>query len=199
MVVEDVPERERCDRGCSLEPFIVHGDGVGQPGLPQRAPARQRVQRALVPSPPRAAFPGRRHHRSSRPQKPGTTWPALLSFHYLHAQRSQEAWSYSLQAAEQARVVYANPEAAEYFERLIAAGRRLMGTLRPRGKWRRRTKGWATHGTDRKLPGGGQRLPGGPAARREDVVGQARLLLKLARVEGWLDRFTTHCGGSPVA
>ena len=94
-----------------------------------------------------------------------------------------------MHAADRARGVYANVEAAEYYERAIAAARRLpelgpFGDLgRPRGARGRPEP-------DRQLPGRGERLP---AARRlvgDDGVAQARLLLKLARVEGWLDRYT---------
>src|SRR6185437_16400024 len=55
----------------------------------------------------------------------GDDLAGLLSFHYLHAQRSEEAWAYALHAAEKAKDVYANVEAAEYFERAIVASRRL--------------------------------------------------------------------------
>ena len=51
--------------------------------------------------------------------------PELLSFHYLHAQRWAEAWSYAIEAAGWAASVYANYEAAALYERAIAAGRRL--------------------------------------------------------------------------
>jgi tetratricopeptide (TPR) repeat protein len=113
----------------------------------------------------------------------------LLSFHYLHAQRSQEAWSYSLQAAAQAKGIFANAEAAEYFERAIAAGRRLP-TLTP-GEIAGAHEGL---GDARNLTGSYVGAASAYRASRrqigDDVVAQARLLLKLARVEGWLDRYT---------
>jgi class 3 adenylate cyclase/tetratricopeptide (TPR) repeat protein len=113
----------------------------------------------------------------------------LLSFHYLHAQRLREAWSYSLRAADRARGVYANVEAAEYYERAIAAARRLpelapsdiSGAHEALGDARNLTGNYAGAANAYR------------AARRligQDRVAQARVLLKLARVEGWLDRYT---------
>src|SRR5208283_4543571 len=48
-----------------------------------------------------------------------------LSLHYFQAQSYEEAWTYSLVAAERALAVYANAEAAQFFERALAASRRL--------------------------------------------------------------------------
>jgi class 3 adenylate cyclase/tetratricopeptide (TPR) repeat protein len=112
----------------------------------------------------------------------------LLSFHYLHAQRSLEAWSHSLDAAQRAQAVYANVEAAEYYERAVAAARRLQ--LDP-------TEISGVHealGDVRNLVGDylGAFSEYRTARRMvtHDRVAQARLLLKLARVQGWLDRYT---------
>jgi class 3 adenylate cyclase/tetratricopeptide (TPR) repeat protein len=114
--------------------------------------------------------------------------PELLSFHYLHSQRFSEAWEFSLRAAERAVTVYANTEAAEFYERGITAARRLprlsagqvaviyeaMGDARNRsGEY---TAAAAAYRSARRLIG-------------EDAVSQARLMLKLARVQGWLDRY----------
>ncbi len=112
----------------------------------------------------------------------------LLSFHYLHSQRFAEAWAYSRRAAERAVAVYANAEAAEFYERAIAAARRLpdlttgqvaevheaMGDARNRsGEY---TAAAAAYRAARRLIG-------------DDTVSEARLMLKLARVQGWLDRY----------
>ncbi len=51
--------------------------------------------------------------------------PELLSFHYLHSQRFPEAWEFSLRAADRAVAVYANFEAAEFYERAVAAAKRV--------------------------------------------------------------------------
>ena len=114
--------------------------------------------------------------------------PELLSFHYLHSQRFSEAWEFSLRAADRAVAVYANTEAAEFYERAITAARRLpqivpgqvaalheaMGDARNRsGEY---TAAAAAYRSARRLIG-------------EHKVSQARLMLKLARVQGWLDRY----------
>ena len=119
----------------------------------------------------------------------GDDLAGLLSFHFLHAQRSQEAWTYALHAAEQAKGMYANAEAAEYFERAIAASRRLP--LLPPIAVASSHEGL---GDARNLTGDYAAAANAyRTARRlidHDAVAQARLLLKLARVEGWLDRYT---------
>jgi class 3 adenylate cyclase/tetratricopeptide (TPR) repeat protein len=114
--------------------------------------------------------------------------PELLSFHYLNAQRYAEAWSYALEAAEWATSVYANFEAAELYERALVAGRRL-GNLGPaelsavyeaQGDARNRTGAYAE-------AAGAYR-----SARRlidDDAVAAARLMLKLAQIQGWMDRY----------
>ena len=112
-----------------------------------------------------------------------------LSLHYFHAQAYQEAWTYSLVAAERARAVYANVEAAEFFERALAASRRLPGADGPAGG--------RSHRGARRRPRSGIGVPGAVtayrAARRlvrDDRLADARLMLKLARAQGWLDRYS---------
>ncbi len=114
--------------------------------------------------------------------------PELLSFHYLHSQRFTEAWEFSLRAAERAVSIYANTQAAEFYERALTAARRLptltagqvaevheaMGDARNRiGEY---SEAAAAYRSARRLIG-------------DDTVSQARLMLKLARVQGWLDRY----------
>ncbi len=112
----------------------------------------------------------------------------LLSFHYLHAQRFDNAWSYSLQAATHAESVYANSDAAEYYERALAAGRRL-----PHLTVSELAEVYESLGDARNLTGDYiDAAAAYRAARRlveDDPVAQARLILKLARVQGWLDRY----------
>ncbi len=122
--------------------------------------------------------------------KRGEEQPELLSFHYLQAQRYPEAWSYSLSAAERARAVYANIEAAEFYERALLAGRRLPQLTRTElsdvqealGDARNRAGAYveaaAAYRTARRLVD-------------DDAVAQARLALKLARVQAWLDRYAS--------
>ena len=112
----------------------------------------------------------------------------LLSIHYFHAQRYLEAWSYSLVAAERAKAVYANIEAAGFYERALLAGRQLPQLRRTEladvhealGDARNRSSAYveaaAAYRTARRLVD-------------DDVVAKARLALKLARVQGWLDRY----------
>ena len=50
---------------------------------------------------------------------------ALLSLHYLHAERYREAWTYALLAANSAAEIYASVEASELYERALEAGRHL--------------------------------------------------------------------------
>jgi len=116
--------------------------------------------------------------------------PELLSFHYLHAQRYAEAWEFSLEAAVRSREVFANFEAAEFYERALVAGRRL-GTLGPEAL----ASVYEALGDTRSRSGN---YAGGAAAYRSarrlvrgDAVEEARVLLKLAQVQGWLDRYAT--------
>jgi class 3 adenylate cyclase/tetratricopeptide (TPR) repeat protein len=51
----------------------------------------------------------------------------LLSLHFFHAQQFEESWQYSVVAGERARALYANIEAAEFFERALASARRIEG------------------------------------------------------------------------
>ena len=51
--------------------------------------------------------------------------PALLSLHFFHGGRYDAAWRYARVAAERARDAYANVEAAELYERALAAARRI--------------------------------------------------------------------------
>ena len=114
---------------------------------------------------------------------------ALLSLHYLHAERYREAWTYALLAANSAAEIYASVEASELYERALEAGRHLRD-LEPQessavheavGDVRDRMGDFAgaevSYRTVRRLTKG-------------DPVANARLLLKLARVQGWQDRYS---------
>ncbi len=77
-----------------LDEFLVR-DGSGTLGLPQRPAARQRLRRAVVPAAaPPPPVPATRIRKST--SDAGDTQPEILSFHYLHAQRWDEAWEFSL-------------------------------------------------------------------------------------------------------
>ncbi len=119
----------------------------------------------------------------------GKDQPELLSFHYLHAQRYAEAWTYSLVAAERAKTAYANVEGAEFYERALLAGRRLPELDR--------TELAAVHealGDARNSTGDYQGAAAAYRAARRlvsgDPVGEARLVFKLARVQGWLESYS---------
>jgi class 3 adenylate cyclase/tetratricopeptide (TPR) repeat protein len=113
---------------------------------------------------------------------------ALLSFHYFHAQRHEEAWRYALLAADQARAVYANAEAAGFLERAIEAARGVEG-LPPLDLCRvhEQLGDVRDHlGTYREAAAAYR------MARRllpPDPVDAARLMLKQARAHGKLDRY----------
>ena len=111
----------------------------------------------------------------------------LLSFHFFHAQRHAEAWRYSLTAAESAAAIYANADAARFYERALAAARatpdlghaetarvyELLGDVHDRmGSYRDAV---AAYRDARRL------LP-------PDPVAEARLILKQARQHGRLSR-----------
>ena len=114
----------------------------------------------------------------------------LLSIHYFHAQRYLEAWSYSLAAAERAKAVYANIEAAEFYERALLAARRLPQLSRSELAEVHEALGDAKNRAGAYV----EAAAAYRAARRlvdNDVVTEARLALKLARVQGWLDRYAS--------
>ncbi len=52
----------------------------------------------------------------------------LLSFHFLNAQRFEEAWRFSRIAAERAASIYANVEARDFYLQALEASRRLPDT-----------------------------------------------------------------------
>ena len=114
---------------------------------------------------------------------------ALLSLHYLRAQRHGEAWKYSTTAAEEARDVYANAECVELYTRALEAARHLESLTaldlaevhEALGDARFRASAFGEAAT---AFGAARRLVGAAA------VPQARLQLKIARTLGRLDRYS---------
>lgn len=112
-----------------------------------------------------------------------------LSLHYFYAQAYEEAWTYSLVAAERARAVYANVEAAEFFERALAVSRRLP-ELTPQ------QVAAVTEALGDARAQGSQYLEAVTAYRaarrlmRGDRLADAHVMLKLARAQSCLDRFS---------
>jgi len=113
----------------------------------------------------------------------------LLSMHFFYARRFMEAWRYSLAAAERAKAIYANAEATEFFERALQSARsveeltphevaRVQESL---GDVRNRMGAYAdadrSYRAVRALIG-------------SDPVADARLILKIAGVRAWLDRYS---------
>ena len=104
-----------------------------------------------------------------------------LSLHFFHAQRYAEAWYFSRIAGERARAIYANVEAATFFERAVESARQLEG-IEPVD----RADAWESLGDVRNRLGryrdAGEAYR---AARRlldGDRLGEARLMLK----ESWI-------------
>ena len=112
----------------------------------------------------------------------------LLSLHFFHAHDFTKAWNYSRIAGARAAAIYANVEAASFFERALAAGRHRrdvsveerarvleeLGDLRVRlGEFE---KAWeAYRASIRRL--------------RSDPVEATRVIMKQAQVPSWLGNY----------
>jgi class 3 adenylate cyclase/tetratricopeptide (TPR) repeat protein len=112
----------------------------------------------------------------------------ILSLHFFHARRYERAWRYSRVAAERAQGMFANVEAADFFERALESARR-DGRVAPRevatayeslGDVRKRIGEFARAADAYRLAGRG--ING-------DGVGRARLLLKQGKVRQAWGRF----------
>jgi class 3 adenylate cyclase/tetratricopeptide (TPR) repeat protein len=113
----------------------------------------------------------------------------LLAVHYFHAQRYDEAWRYALVAAEHARSVYANAEAASLLEQAIAAARKLatvdatdvaaayerLGDVRDHMGMHHEAV--AAYRQARRL-------------HPPDQIAEARLILKQAQQHGWSSKYS---------
>ena len=103
-----------------LEEFLVKEDGAF------------RFRHALVRDAAYEGLPYRRrrelHERVGETMERGAAKPedeaAMLSLHFFHAHEFAKAWRYSRVAGERAQAIYANVEAAAFFERALAAARR---------------------------------------------------------------------------
>ncbi len=113
----------------------------------------------------------------------------LLGLHYFRAERFEEAFEYSRSAAEQAREIFADHEAAELYERALDAARRLDSVSSLVQGQLRESLGDVRHRSGRFA----EAEVAFRSARRyvtEDPVAQARLQLKRAWIKGWLDRYS---------
>ncbi len=112
----------------------------------------------------------------------------ILSLHFFNAHRFGDSWRYSRIAAERARSIFANVEAADFYERAIDSARReegvpvedltavheALGDVRKRiGEFPRAS---SSYGHARRLLAG-------------DTIAAARLMLKEARVRQASGRF----------
>ena len=133
---------------------------------------------------------GRRHHPPHMAARPwgGPARAPLVPLPARPAVRTRRGRTRCI-AAERAKTAYANVEGAEFYERALLAGRRLPELDRAEMAAVHEALGDARNstGTTRARPAAyraARRLVGG------DPVGQARLLLKLARVQGWLESYS---------
>ncbi len=113
----------------------------------------------------------------------------LLALHYFRAERFQEAFDCSRTAAEQAQAIFADHEAAELYERALAAARRLDEVPAELHAQLRESLGDVRHRSGRFADA----EVAFRSARRyvtDDPVAQARLQLKRAWTKGWLDRYS---------
>jgi tetratricopeptide (TPR) repeat protein len=105
----------------------------------------------------------------------------LLSLHFFHAQRFEDAWRFARIAGIRARDKYANVEAAEFLQRALAAARRAPDVPTPEI-----AEVWEALGDVRERAGVfDEALAAYRSARRArsgDPVGEAELLLK----EAWI-------------
>lgn len=120
---------------------------------------------------------------------PNQQQAALLSFHYFHAGRSDQAWRTSLAAAEAARAVYANADAAIFLERAVEAARGLDG-LSPVEL----ARAHEALGDVRELMGTYREAAEAYRTARRllppDPVAESRLVLKQAKGHGWLSKYS---------
>lgn len=110
----------------------------------------------------------------------------LLSLHFLHAQRYAEAHRFSLVAAERATDVFADVESVGFYERAIEAARQLphLGPADHAALFESLADARYRVGLYEAADAAyrrARRLRGG------DPVAEARVLLKLGRLQGWLD------------
>ena len=110
----------------------------------------------------------------------------LVSLHFLHAQRYAEAHRFALVAAQRATEVFADVEAVGFYERALEAARHLghLGSTEMAALYESLADARdrvGLYGPAEVAYRRARRLRGG------DPVAEARVLLKLGRLQGWLD------------
>ena len=113
----------------------------------------------------------------------------LLSMHFFHAQHFSEAWRYSLVAAERAKAIYANVEAAGFYERALEAARHVADLV-PNELVRVREELGDVRNNMGAYSEAAQAYRTVQRAIADDPVAEARLLLKLSWSQAWLSRFS---------
>ena len=119
--------------------------------------------------------------------------PELLSFHYFLAGRHEEAWEHSLTAAENAAAIYANAEAVRFYRRAVEAGREVP-ELAPSAVVRVREALGDVLQLMGDVESAGSAYAGARRKASGDAIAVARLLLKQARVQAWLRRYSQAKG-----
>jgi class 3 adenylate cyclase/tetratricopeptide (TPR) repeat protein len=170
----------------SLGDFVLHQDG-----------SAFRFRHMVARDTAYEGLPYRRrrelHERVGRFVETGAADPdteaELLSLHFFHAHDFARSWRYSRIAGDRAQRLYANAEAATFFERALEAVRHLDGAAAVET-----TKIHENLGDVRLRLGEFARAARAYRAARQqlgtDAVEQARLLLKEAMVPFFRTRFT---------
>ena len=131
--------------------------GNGSRDLSTATPAALRFRNTLVRDAAYEGLPFRRRReltlasaeaieasRASRSRTKSST----LALHFFEAQRRDKAWHYCRLAGDRARAVAANVEAAQFYERALAAARRA-----PRRRRHERAEVWVALGAVREAAG----------------------------------------------
>lgn len=114
----------------------------------------------------------------------------LLSLHFLHAERFAEAYRYARVAADDAREMYADHEAAELYQRALDAARRLPDVGADEQARLRESLGDVHHRAGEFSAADVAYRGARRYVDRDDRTTQARLQLKLAWIRGWQDRYS---------
>ena len=181
------PARPRRPRLGSAE-WLCRLGRSRDPALPEWAPAGHRLRRAHLQSQASAPQPRRRQHPGGHRTGAGRAAGAPLVPLPPRPALGRGLVLLAIEAAQWAASVYANFEAAALYERAIAAGRRLpdlrrsdlLGVYEALGDARNRIGEYAEAAVAFQAA---RRLAG------DDAVTEARLMMKLARVQGWLARY----------
>lgn len=122
------PEADRLPSGLQLESLSEFLDPIG--------PGRHRFAHQLIREVAYEALPYRRradlHARTADAIRDAAGADAdrqaeLLSLHCFHGEQFDDAWRYSLLAAERARARYASAQAADSYRRALAASEHVAG------------------------------------------------------------------------